>query len=254
MTGKQESSMSGRPSLAPVAALMLARYRWQNVYAGLIRVGLNRLWLRRTPGLRFWKLLGSARGLAFGRWEPRRYGLFTVWESAAALDAFECRSPVLAAYRRRCDEIWTVRLTPLSWHGAWGRMRPFAETQPPAPLALDDGPLAILTRAAIRPHYVRAFRSAARKVNADLAGRPGLIAAIGLGEAPLLFQATFSLWSSLGATRGFAYMGDEHTAAMRRMREENWYSEELFARFRPLASYGTWDGIDPLATYRLRET
>jgi hypothetical protein len=253
MANEEESSRINRSSLEPVAALMLARYPWQNVYAGLMRMSLNRLWLRRTPGLRFWKLLGSARGLAFGPWEARRYGLFTVWESAAALDRFERRSPVMQAYQRHTDELWTVRLAPLSWHGAWGRVDPFAGVRPPTASAPDDGPLAILTRASIRPQHLWAFRSAARKVNADLAGRHGLIAAIGLGEAPLLFQATFSLWSSQRAIRGFAYMGDEHIAAMRQMHTENWYSEELFARFRPLTSYGTWNGIDPLEANRLRE-
>ncbi len=239
--------MPVHPSFEPIAALTLARYPWRNTYSALASMGLNRILLRRTPGLRFWKLLGSARGLAFGAWDPRRYGLFTVWESSAALDAFERDSPVLAAYRRRADELWTVRLKPIGWHGTWGGASPFADARPAAPLAPDDGPLAILTRATIRPLRVRAFRAAARQVNAELAQRPGLLAAIGLGEAPLFTQATFSLWASPRAVRGFAYTGPEHIAAMRRTQAEGWYSEELFARFRPIGSYGTWDGADPLA-------
>jgi heme-degrading monooxygenase HmoA len=225
---------------------MLARYPWRNSYAALASMGLNRLPLRNVPGLRFWKLLGSARGLAFGAWNPCRYGLFSVWESRAALDAFERDSPIAAAYRRRADELWTVRLRPISWHGAWGGVDPFVDVTPATPLARDRGPLAILTRATIRPLRMRAFRAAAREVNAELAQRPGLLAAIGLGEAPLFTQATFSLWASPRAVRGFAYSGPEHIAAMRRKATEHWYSEELFARFQPISSYGTWDGRDPL--------
>lgn len=231
----------------PIAALMLARYPWRNSYGALASMGLNRFLLRRVPRLRFWKLLGSARGLAFGAWNPLRYGLFTVWESPAALDAFERDSPVPAAYRRRADELWTVRLRPISWHGAWGGVDPFADATPATPRAPDAGPLAILTRATIRPLRVRAFRAAARQVNTELAQRPDLLAAIGLGEAPLFIQATFSLWASPRAVRGFAYAGPAHIAAMRRKATEDWYSEELFARFQPISSYGTWDGIDPLA-------
>jgi hypothetical protein len=58
--------MSDDRSTLPIAALTLARYQWRNAYSALVSMGLNRLLLQHTPGLRFWKLLGSARGLAFG--------------------------------------------------------------------------------------------------------------------------------------------------------------------------------------------
>src|SRR4051812_1499954 len=244
------------PNLAtePIAALMLVRYPWRSTYSALAGMGLNRILLRGMPGLHFWKLLGSARGLAFGAWNPRRYGLFTVWDSPAALDAFERESPLMATYRRRADELWAVRLKPISWHGAWGGVNPFANATPAAPLRPDEGPLAILTRATIRPLRVRAFRAAARQVNVELAQHPGLLAAIGMGEAPLFIQATFSLWASPRAVRGFAYGGPEHITAMRRKDSQNWYSEELFARFQPIAAYGTWDGVNPLADHWVGET
>jgi hypothetical protein len=230
-----------------IAALTLARYPPRSAYGALLRMGLDRPRLRRVPGLRFWKLLGSARGAVFGPWDPCRYALFGVWESAAALESFEARSPVLAAMRRAAAEIWTVRLAPLRWHGAWGGADPFAGTSPAnSPAA---GPWAILTRATIRPRRARAFLRAAGPVAAQLADRPGLIAAIGLGEAPLVFQATFSLWASLPDAQAFAYREARHAEAIRRTRAEDWYSEELFARFQPIASYGSWDGVDPLAPY-----
>jgi hypothetical protein len=238
------------PSATIVAALTLARYPPRGIYGALARMGADRGRLRRTPGLRFWKLLGTARGLTFGRWEPRRYGLFTVWESPAALDEFEHGSEVFAAYRRHAEELWTARLAPVRCHGAWGGADPFAGARAPSADST-RGPWAILTRATIRPRRLRAFRATARRVDADLVHRPGLLAAIGLGEAPLLRQATFSLWGNLPAIQEFAYKGASHAEAVRRTRSEDWYSEELFARFRPLASYGTWDGVDPLAGYDL---
>lgn len=60
---------------------------------------------------------------------------------------------------------------------------------------------------------------------------PGLIAAIGIGEAPVGLQGTFSLWRSAEAIRTFAYERPEHREVIRRTAERQWYAEELFARF-----------------------
>ncbi|MBA3943112.1 MAG: spheroidene monooxygenase [Herpetosiphonaceae bacterium] len=192
----------------------------------------------------FWRLLGSSRGLAAGPWEPQRYGLFTVWDNAAALDAFETNSRIMRRYRRLAEEVWTVRLAPVRWHGVWGRTNPFAEALPTA--EVDGSPWAILTRAAIRPRSVHTFLQASAPVTVQLGRQPGLIASVGLGEVPLLFQATFSLWHDLRSAQAFAYDHPLHKEVIRRTRSEGWYREDLFARFRPTASYGTWDRLDPL--------
>jgi hypothetical protein len=59
----------------------------------------------------------------------------------------------------------------------------------------------------------------------------GLIHAIGIGEAPLGLQGTFSIWESPKAIRDFAYQGAAHKAAIEATHRERWYAEELFARF-----------------------
>ena len=45
----------------------------------------------------------------------------------------------------------------------------------------------------------------------------------------------------------FARADGPHARAIRAVREENWFREELYARFRILGDAGTWNGQNPLA-------
>jgi heme-degrading monooxygenase HmoA len=194
-----------------------------------------------VEGLRFWRLLGTGTGSSTGPGaDLRRTALFAVWDDDAALEAF---SEQMAASWAGASEIWHVRLRGAGGHGSW---RGFDVLGAIGPADAGEGPVAVVTRASVRPGAWRRFRAASPDVDAELAGADGLLAVVAVGEAPIGRLGTFSLWRDLASVRAFSDR-PRHRTVVRRTRAERWYGEELFARFVPYASSGSWDGRDPLA-------
>jgi heme-degrading monooxygenase HmoA len=216
----------------------------RRVPVALVRAGTGRLALRGVPGLRFAKLLGTGDGRTFTvrDADPRRWALLAVWEDdAAAEDVVRGRG--FRRWRAAADEEWSVLLRPLAARGRWSRREPFGHPEP----RRWDGPVAAVTRARLTPRKAATFWRAVPPVSADLHAGGGLRLALGVGEAPIGLQGTFSVWDSAAALNAFAYGRPAHTAVVRRTAEEGWYAEELFARFAVLSATGTVDGRDPLA-------
>lgn len=227
-----------------IASVSLVTYPREELRWAFGRMGLDRPDLAQVPGLRFRRLVGTAQGRSFA-WKPDllRWGLVAAWDDEADLDRFLAESPIAERWREHASEVWTVRMVPVKSAGAWGGSNPFPAQEPPP----GDGPYAVITRATLRARRTRRFYGAVPPIDLDLARAEGLVGSIGFGESPLGRQGTLSLWTSLDAMKEFAYATPAHREAMRRRAEEDWYAEELFARFRPTASEGSWDGSDPLA-------
>jgi hypothetical protein len=140
-------------------------------------------------------------------------------------------------------ERFRIDLRPTVSRGQWSGRTPFGDPPP----VRESGPVAAITRARLRPTRAAVFWRAVPPVSADLHTHLGLRAAIGIGEAPLGLQGTFSLWDDADALRGFAHRSAAHVDVVRRTAELGWYAEELFARFAVVGGEGTLDGRSVLA-------
>lgn len=213
-------------------------------FGAMARVGYQRWSLRKVPGLQFAKLLGTGSGRTF---TPRdadlnHWALLTVFDSTERAEAFD-ESAQVASWRRVADEELLVQMTPLSSVGTWAGQEPFAVPEVPHRW---NGPVAAVTRAQIKPHLWRRFWSAVPPVVVDLSARDGLLLTMGIGEAPLGLQGTFSLWNSNRELTAFAYRSSAHQRAIAQTAELDWYAEELFARFAVTSVTGSLNGTNPL--------
>jgi quinol monooxygenase YgiN len=219
-----------------VAVLLLAELAAGSLLWGWSRIVLRSWPLRAVPGLRFAKALGSGQRGGFGlKPSLSRQGLFAVFESEAAADAF-LAGPTVQAYRAHAGELCLVKLRATSCRGSWGgqSIGISAKVDPVQPVAA-------LTRASIRPLKALRFWSRSPPAEAALERADGCLLAMGLGEAPLLRQATFSVWQSQTAMDAYARSG-AHQEAIRASMQGDWFSESMFVRFVPLQISGRWKG------------
>ena len=133
-----------------------------------------------------------------------------------------------------------IELEPLSAKGTWAKKTPFGNPVPEK----WDGLTAALTRASIKPRWWREFWRSVPPVSADLNSTAGLITSLGIGEAPIGLQGTFSIWETNESITAFSSKQKPHAAVIARTHETGWYSEELFARFKVKKLSGTFAGLD----------
>lgn len=193
--------------------------------AALWHMARDPLTLRKVPGLTFHKSLGTGAGKRFTAADAdlRQWALLTVWSGRP-----EFGSAVFQKWRGLAHRHTQLRLAPIASHGQWSGRQPFI----PDPNARGHhGPIAAITRARVKTGQWRTFQSAVPPVAGILDEQPGLLYRIGIGEAPIGLQGTFSVWRDAAAIREFAYATPEHRAVIEQTHASGWYGEELFARF-----------------------
>jgi heme-degrading monooxygenase HmoA len=200
--------------------------------------------LKKVKGESFYKLMGSGRGLGFNAFPDwTTYVLLQVWESEGAAQMFFDTSATIKSYRERTTELWIVYLKNSSAHGQWDGGNPFQVEE----FLPKTETIFVLTRATIKWHKLISFWRYVPTSHRPLKDNGGLIYTKGVGEFPVIQMATLSIWRDEESLNNFAYHSKEHREAINRTRMLNWYKEELFARFKPYKSVGSWEGRNPLA-------
>lgn len=238
----------------PQAVLTIYRYPAWAAFAGFMSMAVFRLPLWLNKQVSFYKLMGCGRNGSFDiRPDWRQWAIMTVsrhpFDTGGTVDQElllqQHTGRFIQRWARffRC-EVWTLILEPVEGHGTWDGQQAFGNLPHQSGY---EGPVAVLTRATIRLSRLRHFWNHVAPVSARMADAPGFITSVGIGEVPWIKQATFSVWTSKKAMKEFAYSMKEHQEVIRLTRKERWYSEDMFVRFRVLASLGSLHGRNPLS-------
>ena len=213
-------------SLNNVTVVYFWKIKSRHLGLALIHMALDRRALRKFSGVSFAKMLGTGRGETFTPRDadPGQWGALVVVENdkLSELD----NTKLVTRWRKRSTGEVRYVLDPISSHGMWARVNPFDYLKAPS-----EGEVVAITRARIKWLQNLRFWRAVPPVTQSLHSSPGLLKTIGIGEAPIGLQGTFSHWRSGADLRNFAYKGAAHQSAISATEQYGWYAEELFARF-----------------------
>lgn len=209
-----------------VTVIYFWKIKSSNIGFALFRMALDRGSLRRIKGVHFAKMLGTGKGESF---TPRDADA-NQWGALIVIDSenLQALDDSKLIKRWRAHSLSEVRylLDPISSHGLWAKTNPFAYSS-----VQTDGEIVAITRARIKWFQNFRFWRAVPPVTESLHSSAGLIATIGIGEAPIGLQGTFSHWKTGADLRNFAYKGAAHQSAIAATERHQWYAEELFSRF-----------------------
>jgi heme-degrading monooxygenase HmoA len=207
--------------------------------------------IEKSPGLIFYKLMGSGRDIGFSLFPDWGvYALLSVWENEQAANDFFNHSVIYKRYQEMSFEQWTIFMKPIQTKGLWSGGNPFT---PSLELEANNPLIAVITRATIKTNKLLKFwRFVPISQKPVQRGCAGLIYTKGVGEMPIVQMATFSVWENLDSLKNYAHNSVEHREAIKKTHQIDWYKEEMFTRFQPFKTLGTWEGKDLLSPYLKR--
>ena len=220
-----------------VALMVLVDIQLSSKISGILRLMFARLGLWKTPGLKFYKHMGSGKNGGFSIHPSGTHqALFCVFQDNASLEQFYQSSRLIRWYRSHAQDFFSVKLKAYSIKGQWSGFAPHITAQAPS-----SGPIVSITRASIKPLNCLQFWSKETAAESSLEQTSGCIIAAGIGEAPFFRQATFTIWESQAAMDQYARQG-AHQAAIRASMSGNYFSESMFSRYQPFDAFGSWKG------------
>lgn len=229
-----------------IVTLTIARYPGWAIPIAFMAMVIFRFPLFFRKKLLFWRLMGSGKNGTFDKTpDLKQWAIMGVFDAKNTMqfdEAFNHETILKNAYggfiaswlKLFCTNSNTYLLLPIESHGNWNGRKVFGNL----PKNSDyEGQIAVMTRATIRISKLSRFWAHVPDAAMEMANAEGFITSYGVGEWPWIKQATFSIWENKALMRKFAYQSPHHKEVIRKTYAENWYSEEMFTRFKVVTKF-----------------
>ena len=215
-------------------SLTIIKYRTRYIPVAFLAMAIFRIPLYFNKNISFSKLMGTGKNGTFDK-KPD----LNQWAIMAAHIGTVTNANHLQLYGNFIQKwliffsckIITYLLEPIEGHGTWDGKKPFGNLPPKSDY---EGKIAVITRATIKISKLKYFWQNVAPVAAQMIKANGFITSYGVGEIPWIKQATFSIWQSKESMKAFAYGSKVHAEVIQKTRQQKWYSEDMFTRFKVL--------------------
>ena len=182
--------------------------------------------LLNHDGLKFIKLLGTGSKDGFSIIPDfTSYVMISVWENDVLRKKFTNKNKLFKEIINKSSKRVEIKIDPYNYVGSWNGINPFINKS-----SYKKGKIIVLTRARVRLNKLINFFISTSSAAKSISSKKGAEYYKGVGELPVIEQATISIWKSEQIMKDFAYSDKSHLKIIHKARKNNWYSEELFVR------------------------
>jgi heme-degrading monooxygenase HmoA len=175
---------------------------------------------------KFIKLLGTGSKEGFSVFPDfSNYILISAWENDKDREQFIKTHKVISNITDKCYKRTEIKIDPYESKGSWNNSNPFDNKSD-----YENEKILIITRARVRFKKMLDFLINTSKASRSIKRHDGALFYKGVGEFPIIEQATISIWESEEKMKLYAYNNSEHMKIISKARKRKWYSEELFVR------------------------
>ena len=179
-----------------------------------------------SSGLKFIKLFGTGSNEGFSLIPDfSSYVIISSWKNDHYRKKFIDENNTINEIISRSSKRVEIKIDPYNFTGSWNGINPFKNIS-----SYSGGKIIVLTRARVKLNKLMNFLVNTSLAAKSIKSQDGAEFYKGIGELPIIEQATISIWMSEQSMRDYAYSDKNHLKIINKARKGKWYSEELFVR------------------------